>query len=359
MSRCAACQYEPAQGARFCPLCGQALPTQVPVPDWQQARGRVNVTTVTVSVACQYCATPVPVNGPTCSVHCGHCRSQTRIHGLGAALGRANAGGHAVGSCTIVTHPEQSGPSCPGCALEVPLGDAVHYFGVVTSFPCPRCGTAVSSFPAPPWLKTELPNVLQVFGADAEIAARETGHALGLARHAIQPSRMTCPACGSWSIVTAISGRQISCAHCHAVVPVPHDLWQQLHPVATMRRWTLTHLATAPDVQAVPWTDADSPSELLFRVVHGGVVVAETVVCGTTDVKIGRVSSCQIRFDDDALGRIHAIVEVACNGDLSIVDLGSRTGTRLNGELVTSSTPLRIGDRIEIGETTIEVAHPT
>ena len=357
MSRCAACHYTPAQGARFCPLCGAALPTETPEATWQKANGIVEAMTLTVWVACEHCAAAVPINGPTSRVCCGRCHQQTQIEDLGDLLARTSFDGKAHGGrVAIHAHPDQLGPTCHGCAAEIPLGDSAKFFGVVAVFPCRWCGTPVSTFPAPEWLRAQFPSALQIFGADPEITARETGHAHAVTTQAIQPISMTCGACRSLLVLTTISGRIVTCHHCHTSVSIPDELWLKLHPVVKMRRWTLTFLAT--QFSTAPSFGAVRTEALCFRFLRDGAVVREQVVDGTLDVKIGRLPSCQIRLDDASIGRIHAIVEVSCSGELSLVDLGLPSGTRLNGQPVVTSTLLHVGDQIAVGDTTLEIGLP-
>jgi hypothetical protein len=357
MSHCTACQYTPAQGARFCPLCGAALPSETAEVTWQKAHGVVDALTVTAWVACEHCAAAVPVNGPTSRVCCGRCHQETRLEDLGDLLARTSLDGKVLGGrLAIHSHPDQLGPSCHGCGAEIPLGDSATFFGVVAVFPCRWCGTPVSTFPAPDWLRAQFPSALQIFGADPEITARETGHALAVATQAIQPISMTCGGCQAILTLTTISGRTVRCHHCHTSVLIPDELWLRLHPAVQMRRWTMTYLST--QFSTAPSFGTVRPEALRVRILRDGAVLREQIVDSTLDVKIGRLPSCQIRLDGDAIGRIHAIVEVSCSGELSIVDLGLPSGTRLNGQPVVTSTLLHIGDQIAVGDTTLEIGIP-
>ncbi len=63
---------------------------------------------------------------------------------------------------------------------------------------------------------------------------------------------------------------------------------------------------------------------------------------------IGRVDSSHIELDDPAVSRLHARVERRTDG-FYLVDLGSATGTVLNGRPVAQPVLLRDGDEIAIG----------
>jgi phosphoserine phosphatase RsbU/P len=70
---------------------------------------------------------------------------------------------------------------------------------------------------------------------------------------------------------------------------------------------------------------------------------------------LGRSSTNDIPLADRTLSRVHAKIE-GSNGHALLVDLGSRNGTSLNGSRIGEPSPLQPGDRITLGETTIEVS---
>jgi hypothetical protein len=71
-------------------------------------------------------------------------------------------------------------------------------------------------------------------------------------------------------------------------------------------------------------------------------------------VKIGRIEGAQLQLDDPKVSRIHAVVEVTDGGDVRIIDLGSETGTFVNGDEVPRSK-LSQGDTLQIGDTRLEI----
>jgi pSer/pThr/pTyr-binding forkhead associated (FHA) protein len=71
---------------------------------------------------------------------------------------------------------------------------------------------------------------------------------------------------------------------------------------------------------------------------------------------IGRRPTCDISLMEVSVSTCHAII-FEHNGQRIIRDLGSRTGTQVNGELI-HQAPLNVGDQIRIGETDMKlVAH--
>jgi TonB family protein len=71
-------------------------------------------------------------------------------------------------------------------------------------------------------------------------------------------------------------------------------------------------------------------------------------------IKIGRLSSAHLCLDDEKVSRIHSVIEVAANGALSIVDMGSVEGTFVNGKRVNKG-PVSAGDEIRVGNTILRV----
>ncbi len=65
-------------------------------------------------------------------------------------------------------------------------------------------------------------------------------------------------------------------------------------------------------------------------------------------IKIGRLASAHLCLDDERVSRIHSVIEVAADGSVSIIDMGSAEGTFVNGKKI-SRGALRVGDEIAIG----------
>lgn len=67
------------------------------------------------------------------------------------------------------------------------------------------------------------------------------------------------------------------------------------------------------------------------------------------ETSIGRHPDCHIVVDAGAVSRFHAKV-VRDDEKFTVVDLGSRNGTFLNGQLLSAGQVLREGDRIRISD---------
>ena len=72
------------------------------------------------------------------------------------------------------------------------------------------------------------------------------------------------------------------------------------------------------------------------------------------ELTVGRADGCRIRLDDSFTSQLHARV-FSRDGQFFVEDLGSTNGTFVNGSKITSPSPLRRGDRLKIGKTTLEV----
>lgn len=69
---------------------------------------------------------------------------------------------------------------------------------------------------------------------------------------------------------------------------------------------------------------------------------------------IGRDPECDIVLSEPSVSRRHARIQFIDN-KLSIMDVGSKSGTRVNGKLIDKPTSLKDGDRIQLGEVLLEV----
>jgi hypothetical protein len=67
---------------------------------------------------------------------------------------------------------------------------------------------------------------------------------------------------------------------------------------------------------------------------------------------VGRSRDCEIVLDDGGVSRRHLEIRPEDTGWV-VVDLGSTNGARLNGHAISGSCPLQLGDRIELGSTTM------
>jgi FHA domain len=71
------------------------------------------------------------------------------------------------------------------------------------------------------------------------------------------------------------------------------------------------------------------------------------------EITIGRAPGCAVSLPDDTfVSQMHARVFHREN-DFFVEDLGSTNGTFLNGQKVGAPVALRVGDRLQIGNTTL------
>ena len=72
-----------------------------------------------------------------------------------------------------------------------------------------------------------------------------------------------------------------------------------------------------------------------------------------TRIRLGRGSECEIQpveTSDKTVSRVHAEMTVGVSGGLVVRDVGSKNGTFVNGSRVTVPVPVRLGDKIMLGE---------
>lgn len=108
---------------------------------------------------------------------------------------------------------------------------------------------------------------------------------------------------------------------------------------------------------AVAWR----PLARRLRLRHAShlVVVAPEALEGLVvdvhdELTVGRAAGCGVTFDDGHVSPLHA--RVFRSGDRVVVeDLGSTNGTYVNRARVESPTALDAGDRVQVGDTVLEV----
>jgi len=65
---------------------------------------------------------------------------------------------------------------------------------------------------------------------------------------------------------------------------------------------------------------------------------------------IGRGDGCAVMLEGRSVSRLHALIQRREGGDYSLVDLGSRNGSFVNGRRVSVPVLLRDGDRLVFGD---------
>ena len=82
--------------------------------------------------------------------------------------------------------------------------------------------------------------------------------------------------------------------------------------------------------------------------VYDGDALLSTETLSQEIIKIGRLQSSDIRLDDEKVSRMHAVIEVTAPGEVFIIDLGSASGTLVNGEKI-NKRKLQTGDQVQVG----------
>ena len=74
----------------------------------------------------------------------------------------------------------------------------------------------------------------------------------------------------------------------------------------------------------------------------------------SNELVVGRHAGCSVVLDEQFVSQQHAKFFV--RGDTAFVeDIGSTNGTWVNGERATGQRPVRLGDRVQIGNVVLEV----
>lgn len=96
--------------------------------------------------------------------------------------------------------------------------------------------------------------------------------------------------------------------------------------------------------------NAQRTGRLVMRVV-GGPQAGLSFLVSKPGASMGRASGCDLCIRDEGISRVHAEIVIDDEGRATAVDLGSRNGTFLKGQRI-SSEPLRDGDVLMLGKET-------
>jgi DNA-binding NtrC family response regulator len=95
-----------------------------------------------------------------------------------------------------------------------------------------------------------------------------------------------------------------------------------------------------------------SPEPSYLLILEGGSSVTFRLP-RSGDVIIGRAQDADVRLQDSSISRRHAQLSVRPDGQLTLKDLGSHNGTRVNGEPASPERPLASGDTLAIGDVVV------
>lgn len=84
-------------------------------------------------------------------------------------------------------------------------------------------------------------------------------------------------------------------------------------------------------------------------VVTQGLRIGALFALDRPAIVIGRAEDVDVVVPDRAVSTVHAIIRVDPDGVVSIQDLRSTNGTRVNGRRITASLELQEGDEISLG----------
>lgn len=98
---------------------------------------------------------------------------------------------------------------------------------------------------------------------------------------------------------------------------------------------------------------SDSDLMLHIEILDNGEVV-ETLEMDDDKIKVGKLATSQLHLDDPNVSRIHAVLENQGGGTYQLIDLGSASGTYVNGDKITKEK-VGDGDELRFGDTTVRL----
>ncbi|MBW1905171.1 MAG: TonB family protein [Deltaproteobacteria bacterium] len=94
-------------------------------------------------------------------------------------------------------------------------------------------------------------------------------------------------------------------------------------------------------------SESSHNTSVAFSVYDGDALLSSETLSQEI-IKIGRLQTSDIRLDDEKVSRMHAVIEVTGPGEVFIIDLGSASGTLVNGEKI-NKRKLQTGDEVQVG----------
>lgn len=115
--------------------------------------------------------------------------------------------------------------------------------------------------------------------------------------------------------------------------------------------------APAPDKPMVTRATRTTKNYLTFATYHNSWL-CQRQETSLTIIKIGKDARSDIRVEEVAAADMHAVIEVGpyAPGDITLIDLGSEMGTKVNG-VRANKRKLALGDQIQIGDSKIVLEH--
>src|SRR5215831_16842082 len=77
--------------------------------------------------------------------------------------------------------------------------------------------------------------------------------------------------------------------------------------------------------------------------------VRNVPLLGASSWKLGRNSQCSIILEDDLVSRNHAMIQRTNSTEYILIDMGSRNGSFVNGQRLSTPVTLRDGDQMCLG----------
>ena len=100
-------------------------------------------------------------------------------------------------------------------------------------------------------------------------------------------------------------------------------------------------------------TETSHNTSVAFSIYDGEQLIGNETLSQEI-IKIGRLATSDVRLEDDKVSRMHAVIEVTAPGEVFIIDLGSASGTLVNGEKI-NKRKLQTGDHVQVGNKRLHV----
>ncbi len=129
-------------------------------------------------------------------------------------------------------------------------------------------------------------------------------------------------------------------------------VWVEVH--GPRRARVAAPVAAPVAATAAPARPVATPATPVLRVLEPAALAGRTVVVAG-ELTFGRAPGCDVQLDDTYVSQVHARVALTADG-VVVDDCNSTNGTYVNRTKVHAPTPLRPGDRVQLGNVVLELA---
>ena len=225
---------------------------------------------VTISIECDACRVPNPVNGIVGAVRCARCDAVTKLDDetwkhIGGEMSLPNpehGERNARSSQADRVRATRRAPGCHACGTELDTA-GLPALAEAGRWRCPKCGVESRVRAARGLVLAFCPFAHFVVGEIADDGERKPVGAI----------EVPCPQCGA-AVTTDGTSRDVTCRYCDTSSYLADDVWQRLHPVREQEFFLI-----CADGEEIARIERERTAAALARAATDALTSAELEAC--------------------------------------------------------------------------------